>query len=192
MSDSRDEVGADTDRAWVEDFLASRTERAFVRLYRRHTPMLFRISLRCLNHAPAAAEDAIQETWLRAVRALPGFQWRCALSTWLVGIALRVCLESGRESAKVLTLESGEEPEVPSAFEADSASSLDIAHALERLAPGYRAVLVLHDLEGFTHEEIATALGITAGTAKSQLSRARRAARALLPEHVPPSREEQA
>lgn len=192
MSGSPNASGPDTDRAWVDRFLSTRTEQAFARLYRQHTPILFRVCLRCLNHSRTSAEDAIQETWLRAIRALPTFEWRCALSTWLVGIALRVCLESGRESAKVVTLESNHEPETPSPFEADAASTLDVARVLEQLPPGYRAVLVLHDLEGFTHAEIAEALGISAGTAKSQLSRARRAARELLPEHVPASREEQA
>lgn len=185
---------ADTgpDRARVAAFLATRTERAFLPLYRQYTPVLFRVCLRCLNHSRTGAEDAIQETWLRAMRALPTFEWRCALSTWLVGIALRVCLESGREGAKVVSLESGQEPDVPAPFQPDAASSLDVVRALERLPPGYRAVLVLHDLEGFTHEEIAAALGISTGTAKSQLSRARRAVRELLPDHVPSSREEQA
>jgi RNA polymerase sigma-70 factor (ECF subfamily) len=57
---------------------------------------------------------------------------------------------------------------------------VDLETALDRVAPGYRAVVVLHDLEGFTHEEIAALLGIEPGTAKSQLSRARRAVRAWL------------
>jgi RNA polymerase sigma factor (sigma-70 family) len=192
VGESRKPSDLNADRASVEEFLATRTEQAFVRLYRAHTPLLFRVCLRCLNHSRASAEDAIQETWLRAMRALPTFEWRCAFSTWLVGIALRVCMESGRERAKVVSFENDPGPETPASFSADAASSLDVARALEQLPPGYRAVLVLHDLEGFTHEEIAAALGISIGTAKSQLWRARRAARELLPDHVPASREEQA
>ena len=71
---------------------------------------------------------------------------------------------------------------MPDRADADPAAlaERDLAPLLEALPEGYRAVLVLHDLEGFTHDEIAAALGIAAGTSKSQLSRARAAARALL------------
>lgn len=172
--------GEGPDRALVERFLAERTEPAFLPLYRRHTALLYRFSMRCLAGTSASAEDAVQETWLRAVRSLPNFEWRCSLSTWLIGIALRVCLESGRESARILTFGPEQESEEPPAFAADTAALLDIERLLAALPPGYRAVLVLHDIEGLTHEEIAAALTIAPGTAKSQLFRARRAAREWL------------
>jgi len=177
------------DRDLVERFLADRSEAGFLALYRRHTALLYRFSVRCLAGTPASAEDAVQETWLRAMRALPQFEWRCALSTWLVGIALRVCMESSRDSARVIAFGPDAEPEEPAAFDADSATTIDVERLLAHLPPGYRAVLVLHDIEGLTHEEIAEALAIAPGTAKSQLFRARRAARAWL-EGVRPRRAE--
>jgi RNA polymerase sigma factor (sigma-70 family) len=168
------------DRDLVGTFLAGRTEEGFLALYRRHTALLYRFSVRCLSGSRASAEDAVQETWLRAVRALPQFEWRCALSTWLVGIAQRVCMEASRDSARLLTFDPAQEIDEPAAFAADAASLLDIERLLAALPPGYRAVLTLHDIEGFTHDEIAAALGIEPGTAKSQLFRARRAAREWL------------
>jgi len=172
--------GAASDRVLVERFLADRSEAGFLALYRRHTALLYRFCVRCLAGTRASAEDAVQETWLRAVRALPQFEWRCALSTWLVGIAQRVCMESSRDSARVITFEPDAEPEEPAAFHVDTASTVDVERLLAQLPAGYRAVLVLHDIEGLTHEEIAEALAIAPGTAKSQLFRARRAARAWL------------
>jgi RNA polymerase sigma-70 factor (ECF subfamily) len=69
----------------------------------------------------------------------------------------------------------------PVALEQEKSSEqIDLDTAISALAPGYRAVLVLHDIEGFTHEEIAQRLGITAGTSKGQLFKARRAVRARL------------
>lgn len=164
-------------------FLARRTETVFRELYRRHTALIYRTSVRLLagraGLASSAAEDATQECWLRAVRGLPGFKWQSRLSTWLVGIAIRTCAEIARSSAEVLDLENFRDEAGALGAEDLPLEALDIERLLQQVAPGYRAVVILHDLEGFTHEEIAQALQIEPGTAKSQLSRARRALRAL-------------
>ena len=172
------------DRELVTSFLAERREAVFRELYRRHTPLIYRTSVRLLAggtaRASSAAEDATQECWLRAVRGLAGFRWQSRLSTWLTGIAIRICAELVRSPAEVLDLEAYREELMAPDSEDGRLAIHDIERLLHQVAPGYRAVLILHDLEGFTHEEIAQALQVDAGTAKSQLSRGRRALSALV------------
>jgi RNA polymerase sigma-70 factor, ECF subfamily len=168
------------DRELVARFLSSRAERAFRELYRRHTPLIYRVSARLLYgeaRTRMSAEDVTQECWLRAVRGLEGFGWRSALATWLVGIAVRVCAEARRAPAVVHELDEYLESMLPPVFDAAALERVDVERLLAALPAGYRTVVVLHDIEGFTHEEIGVALGISPGTAKSQLARGRRALR---------------
>lgn len=179
-----------SDRELVRLFLATRGEIEFRALYRRHMPPLYRMAYRLAG--PGLAEDVLQETWCRAARKLGGFEWRSALLTWLTAILIRCCRETWRDSGQVVAL-SGDieshEPEV----EAAADDGLDLERALESLPPGYREVLVLHDVEGLTHEEIARALNVVPGTSKSQLARARRALRQRLKSGaVPPINQESA
>lgn len=107
------------------------------------------------------------------------FEWRSALLTWLTAILIRCCRETWHDDARILTRPvdiEAHEPEVESASE----NEVDLERALDAMPPGYREVLVLHDVEGFTHEEIARALNIVPGTSKSQLARARQALRERL------------
>jgi RNA polymerase sigma-70 factor (ECF subfamily) len=169
----------DDDRELVAEFLATRSEPAFRRLYRRHASAIYALLLRLTAGDAARAEDCLQDAWLRAVAGLGRFAWRSSRRTWVRGIAINCWREGWREDRRApLRLVEDAEPEVPLAV-----SPLDVI-ALERavagLPDGYRAVLVLHDVEGFTHEEIAEALGIVPGTSKSQLARARAAVRRSL------------
>jgi RNA polymerase sigma-70 factor (ECF subfamily) len=155
-----------------------RGEKAFRELFRRHTPHLLQFVTRVLGPARNDAEDVVQDTWLRAYPALVTFRSESSFSTWLCSVGLRAALDSMRKGRRHVA---------DSLFDDDAVSvpvsnddRVDIDTAIERLAPGYRMVLVLHDVEGFTHEEIALQLGIEAGTSKAQLFKARRAMRALL------------
>jgi RNA polymerase sigma-70 factor (ECF subfamily) len=143
-------------------------------LYRRHTPAMYGVSMRLAGSRRDIADDAVQEAWLRAVRGLSQFQWRSSLRTWLIGITIRCALELTRATLTV--------PDIPdSALVTDARTPpIDLEQALASLAEGYRQVLVLHDIEGYTHAEIAGLLGIDEGTSKSQLSRARAAVRKWL------------
>jgi RNA polymerase sigma-70 factor (ECF subfamily) len=165
------------DRALARRVLERGDEGAFRELYRRHTPYLFPFVLRVLGGDEQEAEDVVQETWIRAVEKLATFRWEAALRTWLCGIALNLCRALFRRRDE-RWLDAGAAAE-PVAHQ-PSAERIDLERALARLPDGYRAVLVLHDVEGFKHEEIAAALGTTAGTSKSQLHHARRAVRAML------------
>lgn len=165
---------ADDDAALVREFLARRAEAVFRRLYTRHTPAMFGLAMRLSGGRQDEAEDAVQEAWIRAVERLPAFRGESALRTWLCGITVNCA----RERLRAAWLSEGEVPESATAPAADE--RLTVEQLLYRLPAGYRAVLVLHDVEGYTHREIAVLLGIEEGTAKSQLSRARRTMRAWL------------
>lgn len=170
----------DEDRALVAEFLATKSEQAFRRLYRRHAGAVYALLLRLTAGDSARAEDCMQDAWLRAVAALERFAWRSSLRTWLRGIAINCWREGWREDRRApLRLVEEHEPE-PAASSVTPLDVIALESAVAGLPEGYRAVLVLHDVEGFTHEEVAEALGIVPGTSKSQLARARAAVRRSL------------
>jgi RNA polymerase sigma-70 factor, ECF subfamily len=157
----------------AEKFLKHGDESAFRALYRRHTPMLYRIAYRMAFDAEHAAE-IVQDTWIRAAEKLRVFRWESSLPTWLAGIAINCGREEARrvrsqpKTVSELT-ERGVEPRI--------SERLDLEQGIRKLADGYREILVLHDMEGYTHEEIGMILEIEASTSRSQLARARAAIR---------------
>ena len=168
------------DRQLAAAILADRDEAAFRLLYRRHTPALFRLALRLGAGDEAWAEELVQRTWIRAVERLGGFGWRAAFRTWLSGILVNCARESWRERRRSREVAwPADTATVPAAF-SDPADRVDLERAVARLPEGCREVLVLHDVEGFTHEEIARMLDIESGTSKSQLFHARRRLREQL------------
>ena len=168
-----------SDRDLVDILLGKGDEAAFRELYHRHTPRLYQFVLRLLGGSEADAEDVVQETWIRASRKLASFRWESALSTWLTAIALNLGRQQLRKNGRFTALEEFPSLEMGSQPSQDG-KWIDLERAIAILPDGYRAVLVLHDIEGFKHEEISDQLGIAVGTSKSQLSRARQAMRALL------------
>lgn len=166
------------DRVLVERFMRTRDEATFRELYRRHTQALYPLALRLVGGSESEAQDAVQETWLRACKTLSGFEWRSSLRTWLTGILINRVREMSRERGR-----RGEE-ELPEDYPQGAEAArpgerVDIEHAIAHLPAGYRHVLVLHDVEGYTHEEISARLEISVGTSKSQLHHARRALRGI-------------
>lgn len=176
-------IDSDADRRDVRAVNGRGDEAAFRALYRRHTPALYAFACRLMGGESPDVDDVIQDAWLRAVRALGDFGWRSSLRTWLSSIVLNCCRERWRERIE------------PTADGLDAVAStgdlnlrLDLEAAVAALPPGYRAVLILHDVEGYTHDEIAERLGVQPGTSKSQLFHARRALRERLsgdPSSVP-------
>jgi RNA polymerase sigma-70 factor (ECF subfamily) len=155
----------------IAAFLESRSDAAFTALYRRHAAAVYGLAVRLCGQA--AADDIAQDAWIRAMRRLEAFDGRSAFRTWLCGIVVNCCRERWRSST------SEGEP-IDTGTASDFTRVLDVREALAQLAPGYRAVVVLHDLYGYTHDEIARLLDLDEGTSKSQLSRGRRALRTLL------------
>jgi len=166
------------DRALAQRFLRHRDEVAFLALYRRHTPVLYRIAYRMLPDTQRTAE-IVQDTWIRATEKLPSFRWESSLATWLAGIVInRSREEIRRRDAEPQSSHDLAEPLAPAA--SSVLERLDLERAIAQLAGGYREVLLLHDVEGYTHEEIAHALEIEPATSRSQLARARSAMRIWL------------
>jgi RNA polymerase sigma-70 factor (ECF subfamily) len=143
-------------------------------LYDQHVDRVYRLAYRLSGDADQAA-DYTQETFIRVFSKLDTFRGEAALSTWITSIAYSVVFNGMRKrrqsDRREVELDDALPHANPAAADPDLRSSL--ARAIDGLPDGYRAVFVMHDVEGYTHEEIGAALGIQPGTSKAQLSRAR-------------------
>ena len=147
---------------------------AFERLYRSQLPRVYSLVARMLGDQ-REAEEVVQDVFVRAWRKLPTFRGDAALSTWLHRLAVNVVL-SRRKSDGIRKDRTSDDEfaiDVAPARPATVGERLDLEGAIAQLPTGARRVFVLHDVEGFTHEEIGGQLGITPGGSKAQLHRAR-------------------
>lgn len=167
-----------TDEDLVAELRKTRSESAFRDLHHRHTPRLLRMAQRMLGDSDVDAEDVVQEAWIRALGSLEGFRGDSRFGTWLVRVALNVTVEHIRKAARV-RLVALDEAVHASVRPPQHEVRLDLERIIAMLPVGCRTVLLLHDVEGYTHLEIGRMLGIAEGTSKSQLNLARRRAQAL-------------
>ena len=176
------------DAALLARLARSGDARAFETLYRRHTEVMYATALRITNDADLAA-DIVHDAWVRAAEHADRFEGRSAFRTWIVGIVVNVIREDRRSERHNDESDSGqpawESTSQSLELEVAGVDPIDLEAAIAALATGFRQVLVLHDVEGFTHDEIATMLSIAPGTSKSQLARARQRVRELLAHGVP-------
>ena len=154
-------------------------ESAMHALYRRYAPRVYAV-VRRLADDDALADDWAQEAWIRAFRALPRFRGDAAFSTWLHRVAVNSALQGRRKRSRHDTRETPLVAALPSRRSDPTVLRLALERAMDRLPEGMRKVLVLHDVEGFTHDEIGDMLGIAPGTSKSQLFKARAKMREIL------------
>ena len=145
-------------------------------LYATFAPRVFALGVRILGRRELA-EDVLQETFVAVLRGLEGYRGECPVGQWIRQIALRRCLMHLRSPWHRRRLD-GEPPERAACDEAGL--GLDLDAALARLSVKARAVVWLHDVEGYTHREIAELMGGTASFSKSQLARAHQRMRELL------------
>ena len=149
--------------------------RAERELYDAHVDRVYRLAWRMAGDE-TLARDFTQDTFIRAFERLADFRTDSSLATWLHSIAVSVILNGLKKVRRIHGREIGGD-ELPEVMVAARESEPDLKHrmraAIEGLPEGYRTVFVMHDVEGFTHEEIGAALGIQSGTSKAQLSRAR-------------------
>lgn len=159
---------------------ASGDAHAFERLYRRHVTRIHNLVRRM--HGPDDSEEVTQDVFVRAWEKLGTFRGESAFSTWLHRLAVNVILARREERGKRRARFSEDEAflDAAPARRVAPEEAMDIEGAMARLPAGAREVFVLHDIEGYRHEEIAEMLGLAAGTSKSQLHRARMALRAWL------------
>jgi RNA polymerase sigma-70 factor (ECF subfamily) len=155
-------------------------------LYDAHVDRVFRLVYRMAGDLDRA-QDYTQETFIRGFARLKEFRGEASLSTWLCSIAISITLNGLRKVRRMMDRELSLDDTVaigrmPQAADPDLKDRL--AQAIDGLPEGYRAVFVMHDVEGFTHEEIASALGVHPGTSKAQLFRARSRLREALADFV--------
>ena len=167
-----DEPPSDVARAAAGD------RQAFERVYRANMQRVFSICVR-MSGDRARAEELTQDVFVRAWEKLPLFRGESAFSTWLHRLAVNVVLNDrktqGRERSRDARGDDDEDAEESYGASAppSHADRMDLEAAIALLPPGARRVFVLHDVEGYRHEEIAEMLGVTAGGSKAQLHRAR-------------------
>ena len=159
---------------------------AFEQLYRAHAGRLYTLIVRMVASAETA-EDLLQEVFLTAYRKVSNFRGESSLGTWLYRMAVNHSLDylRGRQNKMARTTDSIEdegmaEPVASTPLVASAINRLDLERAIRQLPDGCRTAFVLHDVEGFEHHEIATMLGISEGTSKSQVHKARMKLRGLL------------
>lgn len=170
-----------TDDDAVEVTLAAAGDaHAFERLYRRHATRIYNLVRRM--YGVDDAEEVTQDVFVRAWEKLATFRGESAFSTWLHRVAVNVVLgrreSRGRQHARLA--EGDAYIEMARAPRRTPEEAMDLEDALAQLPDGARQIFVLHDIEGYRHEEIADLLGLATGTSKSQLHRARMALRAYL------------
>ena len=163
----------------------------FEELFKLHQRRVYAVCLRMTGNT-AEAEDLLQEVFIQVFRKLGTFRGESAFTTWLHRLTVNQVLMHFRKkhSRNEQLTEDGELPEQVIKSRKTSFPILDrnaLNEAIVKLAPGYRAVFVLHDVEGLQHLEIANLLGCSVGTSKSQLHKARMKMRRLLRQATRPS-----
>jgi RNA polymerase sigma-70 factor (ECF subfamily) len=166
---------------------------AFERIYRLHSRRVYSLCLRMVGNT-AEAEDLTQEAFLQLFRKIATFRGESAFSTWLHRLAVNVVLTRLRKKTGGETsLEEVTEPDEesggprrdfgePDLRLSGSVDRVNLQRAIDELPPGYKMVFVLHDVQGYEHNEIAAIMGCSIGNSKSQLHKARMRLRELLHE----------
>jgi len=166
---------------------------AFEFLYHMHSRRVYALCLRMVGN-PADAEDLMQEAFLQLFRKIGTFRGESAFSTWLHRMTVNVVLMRLRKkSLPAASLEETTEPDeetggprkdigAPDLGLSGAVDRVNLERSIEKLPPGYRTVFVLHDVQGYEHNEIADIMGCSVGNSKSQLHKARTRLRELLQE----------
>ncbi len=170
---------ADSERADVA-LAAAGDQRAFERLYRSHVNRIHSLVRRMVG-GEAEADELTQDVFVRAWQRLSGFRGEASLGTWLHRLAVNHVLNWFKGEARGRRhFDPDADADLSAVAHAAPEVQWDLEAALQRLPPGARQVFVLHDVEGYRHEEIGRLLGVTAGTSKAQLHRARMLLRGYL------------
>jgi RNA polymerase sigma-70 factor (ECF subfamily) len=167
---------------------ASGDANAFERLYQNHSARVYAVCLR-MTGSPQRSAELVQDVFVRVWRRLGTWRADAALSTWIHRIAINLAISHARDEQKRRSREVSVDDSTPAAGDERSHAvsnarlsiaprsvedAVDLERAIAALPPGARTVFVLHDVEGYSHEEIARLTGTAAGTCRAQLHRARR------------------
>ena len=145
---------------------------AFERLYRRHVDRVYGLCMRLTNGNVRQAEQHTQDAFVRAWEKLDSFRGTARFGTWLHRLTVNVVLGEKRQLKRWTSLEDTDLE--PASVRDQAGLRMDLEQAVARLPAGARTVLILHDVEGYKHSEIAEMTGIASGTSKAQLHRARK------------------
>jgi RNA polymerase sigma-70 factor (ECF subfamily) len=155
---------------------AAGNREAFERLYRLHANRVYSLCTR-MSGSRTKGEELTQDVFVRTWEKLPQFRGESAFSTWLHRLAVNVILNArktdGKEASRTDEADVGDERWTEVARAPMHIERMDLSNAIAKLPAGARKVFVLHDIEGYKHEEIAELCGITSGGSKAQLHRAR-------------------
>ena len=157
---------------------ASGDRRAFERLYKAHVNRVFTLCTRMCG-SRVRGEELTQDVFVRTWEKLPQFRGESSFSTWIHRIAVNIVLTDRKNEGRARLRMKEDDDDVGEGIFAAAATMprdadrMDLAAAIDSLPPGARQIFVLHDVEGYKHEEIAQLCGITAGGSKAQLHRAR-------------------
>ena len=157
---------------------ASGDRHAFERLYKLHVNRVYSVCTRMCG-SRARGEELTQDVFVRAWEKLPQFRGEAAFSTWIHRVAVNIALTDRKNEGRSRTRlvddesESGETPMQKASVMPMHGDRMDLNEAIAKLPAGARQIFVLHDVQGYKHEEIAEMCGITAGGSKAQLHRAR-------------------
>jgi len=159
---------------------------AFEELFRRHRRLVYGLCLR-MTQDVAEAEDVTQEVFVLLFRKVGGFRGEANFTTWLHRLTVNQVLMRFRKNKarreEALEDEEGhtyEPVRAPALKASQLIDRITLENAIAKLPPGYRAAFILHDVEGYEHEEVARILGCAVGTSKSQLHKARTKLRKIL------------
>jgi len=152
-------------------------------IYQSEKNRLFSVALR-LCGSSQDAEDCLQEAFIKMYRAIPSFRFESSFSTWMYRIVVNTCLNHLERSPASDSLD---ENLIPSPGKDPDGSLEQIERAIHSLSEANRVVFILFEIEGFSHSEISEMLGITEGTSKSRLSRAKEELRLKLSMQFNPS-----
>jgi RNA polymerase sigma-70 factor (ECF subfamily) len=175
------------DEAQLIDRVLSGDPSAERAMYDAHVDRVYRLVYRMVGDADTAS-DCVQDTFIKAFDRLGDFRRESALGSWIGAIAVSVALNALRTRKRLASRH------VPIDFAEEAGASGHLGEpdlrsgmhrAIDALPDGYRTVFVMHDIEGYTHEEIGRTLSITSGTSKAQLFRARARLRQALSAHAP-------
>lgn len=173
------------EQSWVRDAKAG-DGLAFEKLYRQHVQRIHALCWRMCGGIEAIAEEMTQEAFVRAWQKLGSFKMQSRFGTWLHRVAVNVVLSDRRIRLRTMQREQSLEVvklEPATHEDASSSSELrDLENAIAKLPERARSVLVLHDIEGYRHSDIAEMTGMAVGSSKAQLHRARKLIRASLGE----------
>jgi len=190
LTDPQQRLASDSAEAELIEKAKLGDAQAFQALYDKHKRRVYSLCLRMTSNT-AEAEDLTQEAFLQLYRKIGTFRGESAFSTWLHRLSVNVVLmHLRRKSLPVVSLEEttqpGEDDTPKKDFGAEdmalagSIDRLQLQKAVDDLPPGYRTIFVLHDVEGYEHNEIADIVGCSIGNSKSQLHKARMKLRDLL------------